>query len=83
MSFKKLGIFGGIFAGITVDVMIGFIADIIAGLEGNFQCYCMYTSGYFGSNHNGFHSRYCCGYHEDKHRGNIGGYHLGKKVDIF
>ena len=25
-----------------MDVMIGFIAGIIAGSEGNFQCYCVY-----------------------------------------
>ena len=68
---KKIGHIWGYFAGITVDVMIGFIAGIIAGSEGNFQCYCVYNSGYFGSNH------------KDNHRGNIGSYHLGKKVDIF
>ena len=42
---KKLSIFGGIFAGITVNVMIGFIVGIIAVSEGNFQCYCVYHLG--------------------------------------
>ena len=42
---KNWAYLGGIFAGITVDVMIGFIAGIIAVLGGNFQCYCVYYSG--------------------------------------
>ena len=64
--FKKLlGVIGGISAGITVGVIIGFIAGIIAVSEGNFQCYCVNHSGYFGWNHNEFHSRYCCGYHKE------------------
>ena len=48
-----LGIIGGVFAGIH--------AGYIAVSEGNFQCYCGRHWGYFGWNHNGYHSRYCCG----------------------
>ena len=42
---KKIEHIWGYFAGITVNVMIGFIVGIIAVSEGNFQCYCVYHLG--------------------------------------